>query len=359
MRFKIRMHYLKKLYIFFIILSVTLSFFSTTNLLAKVLKIENIEISKPFQNNFNKNDIIDIGFKKAFIELLDSLVKSDDLDRINEIKLNEIKVMIQSFSIQEEKFIDQVYYVNLGVSFDKKKVFNYLEKKNIFPALPNREKFLFIPILIDEKTQDLIIFNENKIYDNWSQEDKKSQLIEYVLPTEDLEDLNLIKSKYDYIEKYDFKKIIEKYFLKNSIITLVFKNDQGLRVLSRITIKDVVSIKNDLFKNLNLDDEKQLQSLIKNLKKIYDDSWKEYNQINTSIKLPLTIRVRNENSKKLLKFETILNNIDLINNFTIQKFDKDYIYYKIIFNGTPKNFIKIMDEKNYEFATQKKIWILK
>ena len=120
-----------------------------------------------------------------------------------------------------------------------------------------------------------------------------------------------------------------------------------------------MSIKNDLFKNKNLDDEKQLQTLIGNLKEIYDDSWKEYNQINTSIKLPITIRVKNENSKKLLKFETILNNIDLVNNYSIQKFDKDYIYYKIIFNGTPKTFIKIMDEKSYKFATQKKIWILK
>ena len=30
-------------------------------------------------------------------------------------------------------------------------------------------------------------------------------LIDYILPTEDLEDLNLIKSKYEYIEEYNFK----------------------------------------------------------------------------------------------------------------------------------------------------------
>ena len=53
---------------------------------------------------------------------------------LNNIKLNQIKSMIRSFSIQEEKFIEQIYYVNMGVSFDKKKIFNYLEKKNIFPT---------------------------------------------------------------------------------------------------------------------------------------------------------------------------------------------------------------------------------
>ena len=48
----------------------------------------------------------------------------------------KLKGMIESFSIKEEKFINEIYYVNLGVSFNKKKIFNYLEKKNIFPSIP-------------------------------------------------------------------------------------------------------------------------------------------------------------------------------------------------------------------------------
>ena len=35
--------------------------------------------------------------------------------------MNEIKGMIESFSIKEEKFIDNVYYVKMGVSFNRKK----------------------------------------------------------------------------------------------------------------------------------------------------------------------------------------------------------------------------------------------
>ena len=49
--------------------------------------------------------------------------------------------MIETFSIKEEKFIDQKYYVNLGVSFNKKKIFRYLEKKNIFPSQILKENF--------------------------------------------------------------------------------------------------------------------------------------------------------------------------------------------------------------------------
>ena len=65
---------------------------------------------------------------KFFFELLNVLIRSDD-QKINNVKLNEIKVMIDSFSIKEEKFIDQTYYVNLGVSFNKKKIFKLFRKK--------------------------------------------------------------------------------------------------------------------------------------------------------------------------------------------------------------------------------------
>tara|TARA_B100001057_G_scaffold407218_1_gene420981 strand:+ start:1034 stop:1837 length:804 start_codon:yes stop_codon:yes gene_type:complete len=267
--------------------------------------------------------------------------------------------MIRSFSIQEEKFIDQIYYVNLGVSFDKKQIFNYLEKKNIFPAQPIEEKFLFIPVIIDEKINDIIIFNDNEIYNHWNKNEKKADLINYVLATEDLEDLKLIKSKYDYIENYDFKDITNKYFLKNSIIVLIFKNNLNVRALSRITIKDKVFIKNKSFSNINLNNRDQIELFINELKIIYEDLWKEYNQINTSIKLPLIIRVDNNNSDELSKFENILEQMYLVNDFFIQRFNKDYIYYEIIFNGTAKTFIDAMSKENYKLDTQKKIWIIK
>ena len=61
----------------------------------------------------------------------------------------------------------------------------------------------------------------------------------------------------------------------------------------------------------------------------------------------------------VVKIENIFKEIDLISYYSIKNFDKDYIYYEIIFNGTPQNFIKIMNDRNYNFDTQNKIWILK
>ena len=75
--------------------------------------------------------------------------------------------------------------------------------------------------------------------------------------TEDLEDINLIKSKYEFIEEYDFKEITDKYFLNDSIIALFFKSKNDVRVLSRIKIKDEINIKNQSFSNIDLNDNDQ------------------------------------------------------------------------------------------------------
>ena len=354
---KIKNNY-KSIYIFFIFFSLIIFFFSTINANSKAYKIENIEVSKPFEMKFDKNKVIDEGFKKAFEELILLIVNSSDQIKIGNIKLSEIKAMIESFTIKEEKFINEIYYLNLGVSFNKKQILKFLEIKNIFPSIPNKKKILFIPIIIEEKKKDLFIFNNNKLYDEWLNYNESYHLIEYILPTEDLEDLNIIKEKYDQIEEYDFKEITNKYSLEDSIVSILFKKDNDVRVISRITIKDKVFLKNRLFKSMKLDDINQVAKIIQNLKNDYEDYWKNLNLINTSLKLPITIKIKNENKQKIFNFERIINEQDLIYDFSIIKYNKDFIIYNVIFNGTPNDFLKKMQENSFNIDTQNKIWTL-
>ena len=353
------MHYFKSLYIFFIVLALNIFFFSTSNINAKAFLVDEIEISEKLENNFNKDILINKGFKKAFKKLMGKLIQSKDLDKVKSINLNKIKSMIDTFSIKEETFIKKTYNLNLGVSFNKKKIFNYLESKNIFPSQIIKEKFLFIPVIVDQSSTDLLVYSNNPIYRNWKKEDKRDYLIDYILPTEDLEDLNLIKKNYSDLENYDFEEIIKKYFLDNSIIALIFKDQNQIKILSKINIRDKKVIKSNSFNNIKLNNSEDINKLVDNLKIIYEDFWKENNLINTSIKLPLLIKVDNKNFNLSEKFEITLNKIDLISNYSISKFNKDFIYYEVIFNGTTKNFINLMKDQNYNFDTQKKTWILK
>tara|TARA_B100001094_G_C18080737_1_gene745051 strand:- start:150 stop:1229 length:1080 start_codon:yes stop_codon:yes gene_type:complete len=355
---KYKIFHKKFLYIFFVFLSLNIFFFSTNKVEGKAFEINNIEISKPFEINFNKNKVIDEGFREAFSELISLIVNSSDRKKISSTKLNEIKGMVETFSIKEEKFIDETYFVNLGVSFNKKKVFNYLEKKNIFPSIPIKKKLLFVPIIIDENKKELLLFSNNEIFNKWNDLSQTFHLLDYILPTADLEDINLIKNKYENIEQYDFMEITNKYNLKDSIIALFYKDKKEIRVLSRITISDNIILKNQTFLNIDFDNIGNVENIINDLKIIYEDYWKNFNQINTSIRLTLNIKVENLDNLKISNFEKVLNQIDLIYDFYITKFDKSYTYYQVVFNGTPNNFLKTMSYNDYKFNTQNKIWVL-
>ena len=351
--------YYKVISILFIFLFLQIFFFSTGKVKAKAFEITDVEISKPFEMGFDKNKVIDEGFQSAFKKLILLVVNSSDQQKMINIKLNEIKFMIDSFSIREEKFINEIYYLNLGVSFNRKKIFKYLENKNIFPSIPNKKKLLYLPIVIEEDKKNLFIFTNNKIFKEWNKFKENHHLIEYVLPTEDLEDLEIIKKKYENLEQYDFKEIINKYYLNDAIISLIFKNKNKIRILSRISIKNDVYLKNRSFADLDFSDSNHIEKVIKDLKTDFEDYWKTVNQINTSIKLPLRIKVKSSSEKQIKIFENILEETDLIYDFFINKFDNQYIIYEIIYNGAPDEFLKSMNQKKLNFDIREKDWVLK
>ncbi|MDC1080435.1 hypothetical protein OAS15_04665, partial [Candidatus Pelagibacter sp.] len=130
MRFNIKQFNYKRLYIHFCFLALLNIFFSTENIKAKTFSVNDIEISTPFEINFNKNKIIDEGFAQAFNRLVLSILQTQDQKKLGKTPLVLIKSMIETFSIQEEKFIDEVYYLSLKVSFNKKKILKLMEKKN-------------------------------------------------------------------------------------------------------------------------------------------------------------------------------------------------------------------------------------
>lgn len=344
------------IYLIIFILTLFKISFSTTILHAESFDIKNIEISNKFNMNFQKTYVIDEGFKIAFQRLISKITRSKDQNKLNNLPLSNIKTIIDNFSIKEEKFIDNIYYVNLDVSFNKKKVFSLLEKKNIFPSQPKKKKVLYIPLIIDVEKQNIILFSENNFFKDWlKNEDNENQLV-YILPSEDLDDIELIKSKYDSLEEYDFNEIVNKYSLESYIISLIYKNKNELRILSKIKLNQGMVLDNQVFQNFKTED---LSKVIEQLKIIYEDYWKNENQINTSIKLPLMISINLTDDEKIKSFEKTIKKFDLVSTFYVSKIDNKDIYYKVIFNGTPKSFILEMQRTGHELDIKNKIWILK
>ena len=213
-----------------------------------------------------------------------------------------------------------------------------------------------MPILVDLDKKQTLLFSENFFYNNWNENIEKFYLLEYILPNEDLDDVEIIKKNFDNIEDYDFKDIISKYDLKDYLIIIFFKYDKNLKILSKINLNSEKIIFNKLFNNIDLNNKKDLEEIIYVLKSNFENQWKKVNQINTSIKLPLTLQVDSKNYELIKKFENELSKLDLVSSFFIDNFNNEITTYKIIFNGTPDRFIQEINKGKINLNTSFKIW---
>ena len=349
---------LRKVYIFFVSLVLFIIIFSTTYLYANNFKVSDVEISSPFELNFKKSSAIDEGFKNSFSNLLSMITTSGDKNKIKNISIKELKGMIDSFTISDEKFINNEYFAKLETTFNKKKILNFLEKKNIFPSIPIRNKVLLVPILVDIETDNIYLFNDNIFYKRWNDVKKNYQLLDYLLPSEDLEDLNKIQEMSNSIETYDFINLITKYDLKDYIISIIYKNKNEIKILSKINLNNSLKINNQKYYKINLNDEKDLNKILENLKNVYENQWKKNNEINTSIKLPLTISINSKNYKRIMNLEFALSSIDLISNFYILKFNNERTQYRIIYNSSPKTFFNNMRNHNFNLTMKNNVWTI-
>ena len=350
---------LLNVYIYFISFSLLIVFFSTTYSNANAFRVSKIEISSPFELNFEKNNVIDKGFQTSFSDLISMITTSGDRKKIKNFSIKEIKGMIDSFTISDEKFINNEYFANLETTFNKKKILKFLENKNIFPSIPQRNKVLLFPILIETKNNNIYLFNNNIFYDKWNEQKNSYDLLDYLLPSEDIEDLIELQKISKDIETYDFSNLINKYDIKDNIILIIYKESNRIRTLSKINLNNNLKIQNKNYPKLDILNNNDFSNIVENLKQLYEDQWKKNNEINTSIKLPITISINSKKTKKIIELEQVLYSLDLVSDFSILNFNSEIIQYKITYNGTPNIFLNDMKEKNLELEMKNNVWILK
>ena len=347
---------IQKVYIFFISFVLFIIFFFTTYLQANTFRVTDIEISSPFELNFKKNSVIDGGFQISFSSLLSMITTSSEKNKIKNITIKELKSMIDSFIISDEKFINNEYFAKLETTFNKRKILKFLETKNIFPSIPIRKQILLVPILVNTEVDSIHLFNNNIFYDRWNNTNKNYQLLDYLLPSEDLEDLNKLQEISDSVETYDFIDLITRYDLKDYIISIIYINKDKVKILSKINLDNSFKVNNQKYSKIDLNNEQDFNMILENLKNLYEDEWKKINEINTSIKLPLTISINSQDYKKIIYLEEALANIDLISDFYILKFNNKFTQYRVIYNGSPKTFLDDMNDKYFNLVMQNNVW---
>ena len=346
------------LYIFFSIIIIIFAEFSTNFVKAENFRITNVDIKEEYNLNFNKSKAIDKAFKKAFKILVFQILQNEDKKILKDININQIKSFVDSFSIREEAFIENNYQSKINVDFNKKELINFLNSKGIITSSINPIDVIILPILIDLKKNQIFTYTKNPFFLNWNFNPEKYHQINYILPNEDIEDFSIIKKNIKDIEKHNFDEIFQKYSINNKILVVLIKQDDQLRVFSKLKFEKEEMYINKYFSVSNFNDLKEVTSIILELKNNFENKWKSINIINTSIVLPIKLSINTNDFVLTNQVESTLKDIDLISNYEIVRLNNLEIIYKIIFNGTPDKFLKIMSSKKLNIDTSGEIWKL-
>ena len=190
------------------------------------------------------------------------------------------------------------------------------------------------------------MFSNNYFYKNWNLNiNTENDFIEYILPIENLEDIELFRKNSSNLENLDIKKLLSNYNLDNYIFAVIEVDKKEIKVF----IKGLVS-ENNVTKNIKLmeqgNEDKNSQNLIiTEIKNQIYEIWKQQNLIDVRTPSFLNIILDINNKTDLLKLREALEDIDLIESHNVLELNRSYAKIKIKYFGKI-NKLKIKFKEN-------------
>ena len=191
--------------------------FSSTN----IFNVDNIIVKS--KANQTKQVLLDNAFKKGFDNLIEKILTNKDLDLIKNTSLQEIKKLISTYQIIQDESLKKDGNIKVNLVFDREKTNKFFYFKNISYADVSDTDVVLFPVLIENN--NFYLFTDNYFYNNWNKqkEDEENKFINYILPVENLEDIQLINQNQNDLESLPIEKILSNYDL-NDYIFLVLNN---------------------------------------------------------------------------------------------------------------------------------------
>jgi hypothetical protein len=319
-----------------------------------VFIINNIKVKGEIDINFSRNKYIDKAFSKSFEILMSRILLSKDSNKISNISLNKIKNLIKSFQIYEETYRKNEYKANFKIYYNEAKVKKFLGQKNISFSQQKNISVVFFPLLfVNDEVQD---FYENFIYKKWTDIEITNELINFILPLEDLDDISKIKKTKNRIEDLNIKNFVNKYDTKNFIFAIINFQNKQLDIHLKANFDESETSKNISYELDNINNETKLYSILKDLKIQITEIWKEENLINLSIPLSIKIKFRYTKLQDLDQLKNIFYNISFINNFSLEELDINNSFFKIDYYGNPKRLKTELLKFDYQLKNDQGYW---
>ena len=228
--------------------------------------------------------------------------------------------------------------------FDKDKLHTLFSDKNIsYSDISDKELYL-LPVF--QKNDQIFIYNNNYYYDNWNKI-YKSELIEFILPIENIEVIQNISKNKENLYGIDLKNLFKEYENKNLALVLIKATSTDVdkiflrtRVLNKKIDKTINLKKN--FKNSDKLNEKIIKVISEELVNII----KSQNLIDIRTPSFLNARLEINNKNNLVELKKRLRNIDTVDGIFVQEFNYKYVLLKLRYLGKLDKIISQLKDQN-------------
>ena len=253
----------KQIIIILVIFFKTETLFSNNNL----FNVNNIELEK--KEKTSNNNLANQAIKKGFNQLITRILLDEDKVKLSNLSFASIKQLVTYYQITnlpDNK--DKEKLVNFSVTFDKDKIHNLFYKKGIlYSEILDKELFI-LPILVKEN--EIFVFNNNFFYKNWN-EYYENDLIEFVLPLENIEIIKNINDFKNNLIDLNLVKIFQEYSDKNLALIIIEDNRNNYKqayvktIIQGKNVSKSLIIKKEESLNLNQFNEKIITEVKKEL----------------------------------------------------------------------------------------------
>ena len=134
----------------------------------------------------------------------------EDYSKVSNLDLSSIKELVTYYNMSNNNEIDDNKII-FNILFDKDKLHNLFYNLAISYSDIQDKEFYILPILINEN--EISIFSKNYFYENWNNI-ISNNLIEFILPSENIEIIQNINKAKDELINLDLKILFKEYSKK-------------------------------------------------------------------------------------------------------------------------------------------------
>ena len=344
---------------FNLFLAILIIFSKTGNILCEenIFDVNNIKITKDLKSNNEK--LANRAIKKGFENLKEKILTKPERDKLSNLEFADVKRLVSYYQIKiDEKSEQEENQVIFNVSFDREKVHRLFYKRRVlYSEIINKEIYI-LPIL--KKNNKNYIYNKNYFYENWNR-NNESQLIEFILPLENIEIIQIINANKDNLLDISLSNFFKEY--SNNNLALVLIEQENLKP-EKIFLKTKIQGKN-INKNINIMDQsfksKKIlnEKIIAQVKTDITNIIKNENLIDVRTPSFLNTKLFFSKNNDLYELNKRLNKIELIENVFVQEFNNEFTMLKIKYLGKLEKIIDKLNKEKIELKLIGEDWSLK